>query len=279
MPARRLPAAPGGGLCAGPTELRRTRARRTVPRAAAARYCPLPPGWRAALGSRGLPGPAPRPGSFLHCARARTRAPRPCAPSRGRGTSEALGCRALRPRPPAPPPPIPPQPAPPRWPRPSTRPDQPAPPRAEARGRSPGLPGLGAAAVQRRVGCRRQGLLLVGKFSEAKSLVRGCGRILLWLLPLSAIVKICISIAKRRGRSRERRACGGPCTAGSRAPGRWGGATDANFGGPQARGRGSGRSCAFSSRGVRPSPRGSTPRSPAVIALSLQATEARHPWL
>ena len=90
--------------CARPAGLGRTLARRTVPRAAAACYCPLLAGRGATLSSRGLPGPAPRPGSLLRCAPARAprpapRGPRPCAPSHGQGTSEALGRRALRPRP------------------------------------------------------------------------------------------------------------------------------------------------------------------------------------
>lgn len=48
--------------CARPAGLGRTLARRTVPRAAAACYCPLLAGRGATLSSRGLPGPAPRPG-------------------------------------------------------------------------------------------------------------------------------------------------------------------------------------------------------------------------
>lgn len=68
MPARRLPAASGGGLLRGPAGFGHPRARREIPRAAEARSCPLLLGGRAALGSGGPSAPALRPGWSLRCA-------------------------------------------------------------------------------------------------------------------------------------------------------------------------------------------------------------------
>lgn len=150
MPARRLPAAPGGGL------LRRAGGAHTHTRAPGNPTSGSPllpsPSWLAggAVLSWPLgPGSTPRLVPRLR----RTRTPRPCAPSRGRGTSEAQGGCTLRPRTPAPPPgPRPRRSL--RTPRPlSGRAPPRAPtslalPRAGARVRSLGPPELGATAVR-----------------------------------------------------------------------------------------------------------------------------------
>lgn len=132
MPARRLPAAPGGGLLrrdSGAPAHKRAPDGPTSggggPRLLSASW------WADGAGPSRPPGPARRPSSFLRCARAR--APRPCAPSRGRGTSEAQAAvrsaPARRPRPSGPPRRSLRTPRP-RWPRPSAHRDRPASPPA-----------------------------------------------------------------------------------------------------------------------------------------------------
>jgi hypothetical protein len=77
MPACPLPVARAAASCDGLVGFRRTRARRAVPRAAA-HYCPFFPGWRAALGSRGLlDAPARSFTALAPAPRARARCPAP----------------------------------------------------------------------------------------------------------------------------------------------------------------------------------------------------------
>lgn len=95
MPARRRPAAPGGGSCAGPgSSGAHARAGRSRGPQQPAAGLSSPAGWRRSTPEASGPGSLGAP--LVPSLRSRPRrAPRSCAPSRGRGTSEAPG----RPRP------------------------------------------------------------------------------------------------------------------------------------------------------------------------------------
>ena len=160
MPARRLPAASGGGLLRPAGGARAHTRAQDCPTGGGGPLLPSP-SWLegdAALSRPRRPVSAP---TIVPPLRPRPApcTPHPCAPSHGRGTSEALGRRALRPRPAGPAPgsrprrslrsrrPLPGR-APPRaW-------TSPAPPWCGARVPNPGPPGLGAAAVRSGVGDR-----------------------------------------------------------------------------------------------------------------------------
>lgn len=188
MPAHRLPrCARGRPPAPGRRGLRHTRAQRDLSEGAVTTPLPSPSGWRASLGSRGLPGPVPRPRSFLRCARgpprSGARALPPVAEALVRRPAAARPPHTRRPRPRGPPPPIPPHPAPPLLAAPlcSPRPAALASSSWGAGSRAQVLRGWGVAAVRRQGrGPCPKGLLLVRKFSETQSLLRGCGRIRLW---------------------------------------------------------------------------------------------------
>lgn len=297
MPARGCPLRPVAASCPG---RRGSGAHARAPGGLAGGGGPLLPSPSWLPSGAGLswplsPGSAPRLVPSLRGART----PHPCAPSRGRGTSEAQGCRELRPRGSGP--------APGARPRRSLRAPRPlagrAPRRAQtnleppgtgARVQSPGPPGLGTAAMRGGSGPGPRDYFSFESFQRPKvwsGAAEGSSSGCCWAQ--RQLATICISIAEKWQRGAWGR---GVVPGGELSPGRWGGATKVKYGRPPAW-TGPVISCALSSLRRAPDPgapppgapwsplrssgdRGQTPLALTARALDLEGRLrcGRNPW-